>query len=152
MSQTGRDKVRTSDVEKHFEKCVEFCYRGVWKGVILVPEIVLHMLNMLMELIILLYSFIWLGNYKYSNPFVSTVTLLTKQMLWNFISRNPFWSSFFKGPFQIFGWQRIFGGGGIVLAAATAAKSLQSCLTLCDPRDSSPPGLFLALAKRNASK
>ena len=25
-------------------------------------------------------------------------------------------------------------------AAATAAKSLQSCLTLCDPRDGSPPG------------
>ena len=24
--------------------------------------------------------------------------------------------------------------------AATAAKSIQSCLTLCDPRDSSPPG------------
>ena len=27
-----------------------------------------------------------------------------------------------------------------VPAAATAAKSLRSCLTLCDPRDSSPPG------------
>ena len=27
-----------------------------------------------------------------------------------------------------------------VLATATAAKSLQSCLTLCDPIDSSPPG------------
>ena len=25
-------------------------------------------------------------------------------------------------------------------AAAAAAKALQSCLTLCDPRDSSPPG------------
>ena len=25
-------------------------------------------------------------------------------------------------------------------AAATAAKSLQSCLTLCDPTDGSPPG------------
>ena len=25
-------------------------------------------------------------------------------------------------------------------AAAAAAKSLQSCLTLCDPLDSSPPG------------
>ena len=25
-------------------------------------------------------------------------------------------------------------------AAATATKSLQSCLTLCDPRDSNPPG------------
>ena len=28
----------------------------------------------------------------------------------------------------------------ISAAAATAAKSHQSCLTLCDPRDSSPPG------------
>ena len=28
----------------------------------------------------------------------------------------------------------------IFLPAATAAKSLQSCLTLCDPRDGSPPG------------
>ena len=27
-----------------------------------------------------------------------------------------------------------------ILAAAAAAKSLQSCLTLCDPIDSSPPG------------
>ena len=27
-----------------------------------------------------------------------------------------------------------------VHAAAAAAKSLQSCLTLCDPRDGSPPG------------
>jgi len=26
-------------------------------------------------------------------------------------------------------------------AAAAAAKSLQSCLTLCDPIDGSPPGL-----------
>ena len=28
----------------------------------------------------------------------------------------------------------------IFLAAAAAAKSLQSCLTLCDPREGSPPG------------
>ena len=27
-----------------------------------------------------------------------------------------------------------------VVAAAAAAKSLQSCLTLCDPIDGSPPG------------
>ena len=33
------------------------------------------------------------------------------------------------------------GGDGIpAAAAAAAAKSLQSCLTLCDPIDSSPPG------------
>ena len=28
----------------------------------------------------------------------------------------------------------------VVAATAAAAKSLQSCLTLCDPIDSSPPG------------
>ena len=28
----------------------------------------------------------------------------------------------------------------ITAAAAAAAKSLQSCPTLCDPRDGSPPG------------
>ena len=28
----------------------------------------------------------------------------------------------------------------IIKAAAAAAKSLQSCPTLCDPRDGSPPG------------
>ena len=29
---------------------------------------------------------------------------------------------------------------GLMLAAAAAAKSLQSCPTLCDPIDGSPPG------------
>ena len=29
---------------------------------------------------------------------------------------------------------------GLAAAAAAAAKSLQSCLTLCDPTDGSPPG------------
>ena len=29
---------------------------------------------------------------------------------------------------------------GKLVAAATAAKSLQSCPTLCDPKDGSPPG------------
>ena len=29
---------------------------------------------------------------------------------------------------------------GWLQSAATAAKSLQSCLTLCDPTDGSPPG------------
>ena len=30
--------------------------------------------------------------------------------------------------------------GGFFTAAAAAAKSLQSCPTLCDPIDGSPPG------------
>ena len=29
---------------------------------------------------------------------------------------------------------------GLVAAATAAAESLQSCPTLCDPRDGSPPG------------
>ena len=33
-----------------------------------------------------------------------------------------------------------FKKGGGVSPAAAAAKSFQSCLTLCDPRDGSPPG------------
>ena len=32
------------------------------------------------------------------------------------------------------------GDVGLVMAAAAAAKSLQPCPTLCDPRDGSPPG------------
>ena len=35
-------------------------------------------------------------------------------------------------------WKWIFFS--FKFAAAAAAKSLQSCLTLCDPRDGSPPG------------
>ena len=31
-------------------------------------------------------------------------------------------------------------GSIILVSAAAAAKSLQSCPTLCDPRDGSPPG------------
>ena len=33
-----------------------------------------------------------------------------------------------------------FNNKGIAAAAAAAVKSLQSCPTLCNPRDSSPPG------------
>ena len=37
-------------------------------------------------------------------------------------------------------WTGESGGLQSAAAAAAAAKSLQSCPTLCDPRDSSPPG------------
>ena len=33
-----------------------------------------------------------------------------------------------------------FSGKSLYRFAAAAAKSLQSCLTLCDPIDGSPPG------------
>ena len=39
------------------------------------------------------------------------------------------------GPLRISLWE-----GSPAAAAAAAAKSLQSCPTLCDPIDSSPPG------------
>ena len=35
---------------------------------------------------------------------------------------------------------RMSGSAAAAAAAAAAAKSLQSCPTLCDPRDGSPPG------------
>ena len=38
------------------------------------------------------------------------------------------------------GLKELFYVSIVVVAAAAAAKSLQSCLTLCDPIDSSPPG------------
>ena len=45
------------------------------------------------------------------------------------IFRQAYWSSF---PFP--------SAGNFPAAAAAAAKSLQSCPTLCDPIDVSPPG------------
>ena len=42
------------------------------------------------------------------------------------------------GMLQSMGSQRI--GHDLSAVTATAAKSLQSCPTLCDPTDSSPPG------------
>ena len=41
-------------------------------------------------------------------------------------------------PYDFF-WKHHFNIGGCA-AAAAAAKSLQSCPTVCNPRDSSPPG------------
>ena len=58
-------------------------------------------------------------------------------------------------PFLFFGSSHLlsrkkpFVSGALAAAAAAAAKSLQSCLTLCDPIDGSPlgspvPGIFQA--------
>ena len=38
---------------------------------------------------------------------------------------------------EMVGWHHLLNGHA---AAAAAAKLLQSCLTLCDPIDGSPPG------------
>ena len=45
---------------------------------------------------------------------------------------------FVKGYIEHFSWLTIFYS--IICGGAAAAKSLQSCLTLCDPIDGSPPG------------
>jgi len=37
-------------------------------------------------------------------------------------------------------WRYVGGAKGVERSAAAAAKSLQSCLTLCDPKDDSPSG------------
>ena len=42
-------------------------------------------------------------------------------------------------PGRTSGWGKLTVGMPVA-AAAAAAKSLQSCPTLCDPRDGSPPG------------
>jgi len=44
-----------------------------------------------------------------------------------------------KQKIQSTEWEKIFSND-VTAAAATAAKSLQSCRTLCDPIDGSPPG------------
>ena len=49
----------------------------------------------------------------------------------SFISSFPVWMTFISFSCLI------------ALAAAAAAKSRQSCLTLCDPIDSSPPGFSI---------
>ena len=47
---------------------------------------------------------------------------------------------------KVKGWKKIFHANrdqkkaGVAAATAAAAKSLQSCPTLCDPMDGSPPG------------
>ena len=45
-----------------------------------------------------------------------------------------------KGALGSITMNKASGGDGFPVAAAAAAKSLQSCPTLCDPIDGSPPG------------
>ena len=51
---------------------------------------------------------------------------------------TPVLGPFFDFP--LFYFHGLFPSLSFAAAAAAAAKSLQSCPTLCDPRDSSPPG------------
>ena len=65
-------------------------------------------------------------------------------LFWNIIHAigpNDFIFGF--GPWMYYnvqGWLNVYSFPFKEIAAATAAKSLQSCPTLCDPIDSSPPG------------
>ena len=56
------------------------------------------------------------------------------------VLKNPFWPI---GKFwEIIIWEILVGDGqgGLVCCDSATAKSLQSCPTLCDPIDGSPPG------------
>ena len=55
-----------------------------------------------------------------------------------FPRKNVTWTLFLGKQIGIHSFT--LGQVSITAAAAAAAKSLQSCPTLCDPRDSSPPG------------
>ena len=49
-------------------------------------------------------------------------------------------SAIAKRTLNLFQWRMILRSQDLDAAAAAAGKSLQSCLTLCDPTDGSPPG------------
>jgi len=62
---------------------------------------------------------------------------MVKKILYKGLIR-PFIYSILRSLDNWFG--KLWNIGHSWRTAATAAKSLQSCLTLCDPRDGSPPG------------
>ena len=53
---------------------------------------------------------------------------------------NPLQYFCLENPIDWRAWQPTAHGVARIEHAAAAPKSLQSCLTLCDPTDSSPPG------------
>ena len=63
---------------------------------------------------------------------------LPKGGIWLLAAQKPInKSNWWKGKLALF---QVLALRGRVAAAAAAAKSLQSCPTLCDPIDGSPPG------------
>ena len=66
------------------------------------------------------------------------VDTLPKGGIWLLAAQKPIHrSDWWKGKLALF---QVLALRGRVAAAAAAAKLLQSCPTLCDPIDGSPPG------------
>ena len=69
----------------------------------------------------------------YSPMYVKIYPDLSLRKLWEIVKDREAW---WDATWQLNKNNRLL----ITSAAAAAAKSLQSCLTLCDPTDGSPPG------------
>ena len=89
--------------------------------------------------------FCWIANLFYLLKFQNILHYLVELIIYYFFlfSRFP-WAStyaiFYLSFHIIFNFLLIYYRCYILSAAATAAKLFQSCLTLCDPIDGSPPG------------
>ena len=86
----------------------------------------------------------WLGRFPGErNGFFSQYSSSQYSCLGNPIDRGAWWATIHQVAKESRsqksrGHKRV--GHELATAAATAAKSLQSCPTLCDPIDGSPPG------------
>ena len=72
-----------------------------------------------------------------------TKFFIIEELTWQFNGKLNFFKALKLKKFffqQMILEQMVVCACAQLLAAATTAKSLQSCLTLCDPRDRSPPG------------
>ena len=80
--------------------------------------------------------------YVSSNWCPNTFTLDTCSSAWIFKNSNIYWDRASGFQYPLYMIKVLFSPCGITFinATAAAAKSLQSCPTLCSPIDSSPPG------------
>ena len=75
---------------------------------------------------------LWKVIYRLRTSSSSTTNMYT--------TRKPFLQTHHEGWDESLMWQNLFQARNSVKVAAAAAKSRQSCLTLCNPIDSSPHG------------